>query len=147
MTLPRNNKQTQTVFADTGYWIALLDSSDEWHNRAQAVTAKLGSVQIVTSQMVLVEFLTSMRGPRQHLRRDALSVVRDLADRPDVKIVGQSSTQFDTAIIRYESRLDKEWSLTDCASFLIMERENIVEALAYDHNFEQAGFIALLRQD
>ena len=37
------------------------------------------------------------------------------------------------------------WILTDCASFLVMEERNITEALAYDRDFEQAGFTALLR--
>ncbi len=35
--------------------------------------------------------------------------------------------------------------LTDCASFLVMEKRGIAEALAYDRDFEQAGFVALLR--
>ena len=41
---------------------------------------------------------------------------------------------------------DQTWSLTDCASFLVMEERNITEALAYDPDFEQAGFTALLRE-
>ena len=45
------------VFADTGYWIAMFDPSDEMHERAMTVTARLGLCRIVTSQMVLVEFL------------------------------------------------------------------------------------------
>ncbi|MGH9945757.1 MAG: hypothetical protein ACRD6X_00990 [Pyrinomonadaceae bacterium] len=42
------------------------------------------------------------------------------------------------------SRLDKSWSLCDAVSFLIMESENISEALSTDGHFEQAGFIKLL---
>ena len=40
---------------------------------------------------------------------------------------------------------DQRWSLTDCSSFLLMEQRGISEALAYDRDFEQAGFIPLLR--
>jgi len=40
---------------------------------------------------------------------------------------------------------DKGWSLTDCASFVIMEDEGLPAALTHDHHFEQAGFQALLR--
>jgi predicted nucleic acid-binding protein len=40
---------------------------------------------------------------------------------------------------------DKEWSLTDCASFEIMRERGLTEALAHDQHFVQAGFVALLR--
>jgi hypothetical protein len=42
------------------------------------------------------------------------------------------------------SRRDKDWSLTDCISFVVMNAEGIGEALTADHHFEQAGFEALL---
>ena len=46
----------------------------------------------------------------------------------------------------FSERLDKEWSLTDCASFLVMQGKGIQDALTHDHHFEQMGFRALLRQ-
>ena len=45
----------------------------------------------------------------------------------------------------FEQRSDKEWSLTDCLSFLVMRDEGITQALTGDHHFEQAGFTALLK--
>ena len=135
----------RTVFADSGYWIAMSNPRDHWHEKAATITAQLGNVRIVTSQMVLVEFLNVLGGRGQQLRKDALSAVRSLTKDHGVRIVPQSDVQFDSAIARYSSRLDKNWSLTDCASFVIMEQMNVREALAYDHDFEQAGFIALLR--
>ena len=44
-----------------------------------------------------------------------------------------------------ESRLDKEWTLVDCASFIIMKQRSLMAALTTDHHFEQAGFIRLLK--
>ena len=43
------------------------------------------------------------------------------------------------------SRLDKTWSLVDCASFTVMRHRGIREALTTDRNFEQAGFVQLLK--
>lgn len=135
----------RTVFADTGYWIAMSNPRDELHQRAINVTAQLGSVQIVTSQMVLVEFLTFMGRRGEELRKLALRTVEDLANDPLVEIVPQSDAQFESAVSLYSSRLDKAWSVTDCASFVLMRQRNIPEALANDQDFEQAEFIALLR--
>ena len=64
-----------------------------------------------------------------------------------MEIIPQTDTQFRAAMGRYASRGDQAWSLTDCASFIVMEERDITEALAHDRDFEQAGFVALLRID
>ncbi len=51
----------------------------------------------------------------------------------------------DVASEMYRRRADKEWSLTDCTSFVLMGRRGVTEALTADHHFEQAGFVALLK--
>jgi uncharacterized protein len=48
-------------------------------------------------------------------------------------------------LVRMSTRPDKDWSLTDCISFVVMEDEGIKEVLMADRHFEQAGFIALLK--
>ena len=45
----------------------------------------------------------------------------------------------------FAARPDKDWSLTDCISFVVMQERNIQDALTADHHFEQAGFVALLK--
>lgn len=52
---------------------------------------------------------------------------------------------FDAGLELYASRSDKEWSLTDCISFVVMRERGITDALTGDHHFEQAGFVALLK--
>ena len=61
-----------------------------------------------------------------------------------VTIVPLSTELFERGIELYAARLDKNWSLTDCVSFLIMERLQFREAAAADHHFIQAGFAAML---
>ena len=41
----------------------------------------------------------------------------------------------------------KEWGLTDCISFIVMEDNGLTEALTTDEHFQQAGFRALLREE
>ena len=133
------------VFADAGYWIALLYSGDQLHERAATVTAGLESVAIVTTQMVLAEALNHLAGRGERVRHLAVQMVRELEARSDVQVISQTDTQFSAAVEHYAARIDQTWSLTDCASFLVMQDRNITEALAYDRDFEQAGFRALLR--
>jgi predicted nucleic acid-binding protein len=111
----------KSIFADTSYWIALFNPRDELHAKAVAAAQKYSDDKIVTSEMVLVEFLNgfSDRGPR--LRPAASKAVKTLRSSPNVAVIPQTSDQFERALGRYEERIDKDWSLTDCASFLIME--------------------------
>lgn len=60
-------------------------------------------------------------------------------------VLPTSAELFDAGLALYPARPDKEWSLTDCTSFVVMQREGITEALTDDHHFEQAGFVALLK--
>ena len=135
----------RTLFADAGYWIALLHPGDRLHERARAVTAGLGPATIVTTQMALTEALNHLAGRGAERRRIAVRMVQELVARADVDVVPQTDGQFGAAVQRYAERPDQRWSLTDCASFLVMEDRGISEALAYDRDFEQAGFSALLR--
>ena len=134
----------KTLFADTGYWIALLNPRDNLHERAKQLATQLAPFRIVTTEMVLVEFLTSVSAGGQQLRQRAAETVRSLKIDPNVEVVPQTSNQFEDALDLYASRPDQQWSLTDCASFVLMRQRYLWEALAEDHNFEQAKFAALL---
>ena len=136
----------RVVFADSGYWIAMFNPADSLHETAGTLTDQLGEFRIVTTQMVLVEFLNFMSSKGEFLRDAALDAVRSLERNPTVEIVEQTPIQFESALDLYASRPDQRWGITDCSSFLLMEERSITEALAYDRDFEQAGFVALLRQ-
>ncbi len=134
------------VFADTGYWIALLNPNDELHLKARGVTASLSSnLRIVTSEMVFTELLNAFSKQGTFFKRTAVSLINQSFSNPNIEIFPQTSELVISALELYNQRLDQGWSHTDCASFKIMEIQNIIEALAYDKHFEQAGFIALLR--
>ena len=135
----------RTVFADAGYWIALLGYDAQLLNRAASFANQRGAFRIVTSHMVLVEVLAHVSRGGDLTRSRAISLVKELQERDDVEVIPQTEAQFEAALERYAARLDQDWSLTDCASFLTMEARGIQEALAYDSDFVQAGFTALLR--
>lgn len=51
---------------------------------------------------------------------------------------------FASAIALYKQMDDKQWSLVDCVSFVVMRERGITAALTSDRHFIQAGFQALL---
>ncbi len=136
----------RTLFADAGYWVALLYPRDQHHVRATVVAAELGEAKVVTTQMVLTETFNALSRTGQQGRQYVAEMLSELENDPDIEVVPQTDAQFHAAVERYAERLDQDWSLTDCASFLLMEERGITDALAYDRDFEQAGFVALLRE-
>jgi uncharacterized protein len=130
-------------FADTFYWIALLNVDDEGHDAAVAFQARLEGA-FITTQWVLTEFLDAWCAPSA--RADAAAFVRAVQRQTNISVVPATEDWFHRGLSLYEKRLDKDWSLTDCISFQVMREWGIAEALTGDHHFEQAGFTALLKE-
>lgn len=135
----------KTVFADTGYWIALLDPQDTLNAKAVQCSMSLTHATICTSEMVLTELLNHFAKRGKFFRQAVINFISSLQKNPAILISPQTSELYQQALLLYAQRVDQAWSHTDCASFCIMRERSITEALAYDKHFEQAGFIALLR--
>jgi predicted nucleic acid-binding protein len=133
------------AFADSGYWIALLNPQDGLHQKALQVSNEDLGRSIVTTELVLVEVLNDLSGRSAHLRAGAVRLVEELEANERVAVVSSERLLFRSALGLYRDRPDKTWSLTDCASFIVMQERGIAEALAHDVHFEQAGYRALLR--
>jgi predicted nucleic acid-binding protein len=73
-----------------------------------------------------------------------VALIDRLRSDPSLTIVPTSELLFGRGLQLYSARQDKEWSLTDCISFIVMEEYGIHDALTGDHHFEQAGFHAVL---
>ena len=132
------------VFADTAYWYGLLVRTDQWHEAAVRADAETGDRPIVTTEMVFAELLNAVSRLGPDLRADAAAKIRELQRDPNVTIIEQTAAQFEKALSHYETRLDKRWGITDCASFREMDDAGITQALTSDRDFAQAGFIILM---
>src|ERR1700687_2583956 len=131
------------IFADTSYWMGLVNPRDQIHQKAISVSQQVSSESLVTTEMVLVEVLNSLS---DSLYREAVGrmVVRLRQDQ-NLTIIPQTPAQFESALQRYQRAADKGWSLTDCASFQVMKAQQIRAPLTHDQHFAQAGFETLLR--
>jgi predicted nucleic acid-binding protein len=130
-------------FADTYYFLALRNPKDEGHAKAVAATAKLAPRQLVTSTWVLTEVADALAKPAN--RPGFAQLIAMLAANSAAIVLPPTQALFDEGVTLFNARADKEWSLTDCVSFVAMTQFGITEALTADHHFEQAGFVALLK--
>jgi uncharacterized protein len=131
------------VFLDTGYLIAVEAANDQHH--AAAVRHWHAFMRerprIVTTSFVLDEVATFFTSRGHHAK--AVEIVKRLLASPSVLVVHVDEELFRAAFEYLERRPDKRFSLTDCVSFVLMDRRGIRQALAFDAHFEQAGFSRL----
>jgi uncharacterized protein len=131
----------KTVFADTSYYLALVNSADRFHTAACRWTSAYPGTWMTTS-WVIAELANAMcQIPN---RPFFLSLLHDLCTDVRVSIVPPDKDLFDRGLELYARRIDKDWSLTDCISFLVMQDHQLQDAATLDHHFAQAGFNVLI---
>lgn len=132
------------VFVDTAGWIGLINRSDDLHAQAQQVlnTLRQQKALLVTTEFVLIEVADALSAPS--FRLQTIAFIDGLRRLAPLRIVPVSHELLTDGWTLYRQRPDKEWGLTDCISFAVMEQEQIFEAVTSDRHFEQAGFVKLL---
>ncbi|MGA2031882.1 MAG: PIN domain-containing protein [Thermoguttaceae bacterium] len=124
------------VFADSFYWIALLNPADAFHDTVRRAAV---SGRIVTSAAVQLEVLDAFSA-YPALRPAAIRFWERTTHDPQVTVIPLTADVMQDSIDLFKARDDKTWSFTDCISFEIMRRRAIALALSADHHFRQAGF-------
>lgn len=126
------------VFGDTSAFVALLNQTDENHDRADRAFATLRArkAPIVSTSYVLVETYALVG------RRLGLDAVRSFrADfAPLIDVVWVDETLHDAGLDLLLGRRKRLLSLVDAVSFATMRQANVSEAFAFDPHFEQEGF-------
>jgi predicted nucleic acid-binding protein len=133
------------VFLDTSYAVALASPRDHHHSKAVELAGRLerwGS-QMVTTRAIL-EIGNSLSKLRY--RPSGVALLESLGTDPWVEILPLSEDLYQRGFEMFRRRHDKEWSLVDCMSFVVMQDRRLQESLTTDEHFEQAGFRALLRE-
>jgi len=132
------------IFLDTGFFIALFNPGDRLHLRAMA-WAKAVDEPLLLTEHILWEsvnyFSARANRPKAH------ALVEHVQTEPAYDLVHATPELLAAGLRLHRERPDKDWSLTDCIAFALMEERGIKRALAYDQHFAQAGFEPLLRSD
>ena len=130
------------VFADTYYWLALMNPRDAAHQEALALSQSMTRL-VVTTAWVLTEVGDAMCQPGN--RAAFVKLMENVAGDPETAVVQAEQKWFDLGAALFAARLDKKWSLTDCFSFVIMQERGLTDALTGDGDFAQVGFRLLMK--
>jgi hypothetical protein len=133
------------VFLDTAYAIALSSLNGQFHQQAVhlAYEIRAAGTRLVTTRATVLEIGNALsKPPRRHA---GIRLLNSLAVDPRVDIIPLSEELYERAWHLFRERPDKEWGLTDCVSFIVMQDRGLTEALTTDEHFQQAGFQALMR--
>jgi uncharacterized protein len=123
-------------FADTFFWLALINPNDSYHLRVRQID--LSSVRIVTTRAVQIEVMDALCEVR--FRSLAARFWKETSGEGDLLVVPLDEGLIARGADLYLDRHDKDWSMTDCISFVVMKDRAISIALTGDRHFQQAGF-------
>lgn len=135
---------TNKVFLDSVYAIALSAVTDQYHQKAEMLAKQIETSgnALITTRAVVLELGNALAKLRY--RNAAIELLDSLEEDPNVEIIPLSEELYDRAMELYRQRPDKEWGITDCISFVVMQDYGLTEALTTDEHFKQTGFRALL---
>lgn len=134
--------RSSDLYVDTSGWVLLLYPGDPLHASASALVRAAVNIQkhrLVTTNYILAELVPLLNRYR-FSRQRVISAIREIQADPNTEILHVDEVTDAEAWQLLETRLDKAWSFVDAASFVVMRRHGITEALTTDHHFEQAGF-------
>jgi predicted nucleic acid-binding protein len=128
------------LFADTSAWYAVYDQLDSNHLTAQALLQAQVQrrVQFCMTDYIWDETLTLIRTRLGY--RPAVACGEWLLSSPVIRLIRIEPDLWNDAWALFRRYDDKEFSFTDCTSFVVMQRYHLVDAFAFDHHFEQMGF-------
>jgi predicted nucleic acid-binding protein len=135
------------LFADTAGWANLMDTSQPYHALAANLyrKARLQGQKVVTTNYIIAELVALMTSPLRIPRPSIIAFVDGIRHSPHVEIIQIDASTDEQAWLLFKARPDKDWSLVDCASFVVMQRRSLTHALTTDHHFEQAGLTRMLK--
>jgi uncharacterized protein len=133
----------KVLFTDTSGWMACADENDPAHQQAlRARNDWLSEGGILCStDYVTDETLTLLR------MRLGLAAAKtwweSVSASKRVRWLSINGDHLESARTLFFRHRDKEYSFTDCTSFVVMKAERLKIALTTDHHFTQAGFQCL----
>jgi predicted nucleic acid-binding protein len=133
------------IFADANAWIALNSKRDQWHETALKINKESlqNGHRYVTTNFVLDETYTVLMMKVGHYA--AVDFGERIRATRTTQVIHITEAIEEDAWSLFRQYSDKDFSFTDCTSFVVMRQLNLQEAFTNDHHFEQMGFAVLLK--
>lgn len=133
------------LFLDTAFIQALLNPRDNYHQQAKQLLPRVRSAsEVWITEAILVEVGNALSA---FDRDGAVRFIQQCYRTDNITVVSVDTALLMQALALYQSRSDKDWGLTDCISFVVMQQQNLVDALTSDRHFLQAGFQPLMGKE
>ncbi|MCL4705255.1 PIN domain-containing protein [bacterium] len=130
------------TFVDTAFVVALVNSNDQYHAKAQNLSEMYETEPLITTDVVLLEIGNALA---RDYKKEAIEIIESFRTSKEVLIVELSLEFFDKAFELYKKYTDKDWGMVDCISFIVMREYEVRNALTFDDHFRQAGFNVLMK--
>jgi uncharacterized protein len=124
------------IYVDSGAWFATVVPSDRRFAEARRWMGQ-NAEELLTSDYVIDETLTLLRARGEPNRAIKLGDQFFYGDLAAIHYLTKEDIRAAWDVFRRFS--DKEWSFTDCASKVVMEKFQIKTAFAFDRHFHQFG--------
>ncbi|MDX2241039.1 MAG: PIN domain-containing protein [Leptolyngbyaceae cyanobacterium bins.302] len=132
----------ERLFLDTAFIQALLNPRDDYHNQAKQLFPRIRAAsEVWITEAIFAEVGNALSAFN---RNGAFQFIQQCYRTDNIKIVSVDTELLMQALALYQSRPDKTWGLTDCISFVVMQQQNLTDAVTSDRHFVQAGFRALM---
>lgn len=130
-------------FLDTVFIQAILNPRDQYHTPARELLPRVKKAQEVwITEAIFMEVGNALSS---YNHQKVSTFIKQCYQTDNISIVNITPQLFQQGLVLYESRQDQTWGLVDCLSFIVMEQQNLIDAVTSDLHFIQAGFRALLR--
>ncbi len=131
------------IFIDTLFVVALVNHRDQHHHCASELADQYQAHALLTTSGVLLEIGNALA---RNFKKQSIEIIEEFHSSKEVEIIHITPRLMNQAFELYRKYQDKEWGLVDCVSFVVMQHNNIDNALTFDQHFVQAGFKALMRE-
>ena len=128
------------LFVDASGWTALFNPRDQYYFQVRGkMQMILGQInRLVTTDYVLDETITNLMSTVNHPAAEKFAVW--VLSQKHIRVVHIDEELWDEALALFQKYDDKDFSFTDCTSFVVMQQQKLRDVFSFDHHFEQMNF-------